>query len=194
MKRKFSYFIFALLAMTTMTFVACDNDDDNKNDEREELNEQKNYASLVAKVSEEIFEYGDLIITMEHDGKSDSYHVSQGTHVDSLDLDLLAFFDESLTLAGRVFSLPSVECTNKPVKFTVKYELSEDGKQKIANATDENIFEYIVYQLEYGRCNAEGKLFDGRTNRNQDVIQEIELANLYDRLEDSFKDLVIEVK
>ena len=172
MKKIISYFSYALLAMASMTFVACDDDDDdNEAGDKKELNEESTYARLVAKVTSEALAYGDFIVTLEYDGTSQTYKMSEATLVDSLDLEVLSSFDDPIKIPGRVLSIPTFEYKNKPVKLSFQYEFSEDGKQQIANATEDDKAADFGYNLQFGSCSAEGIFLS--TNPTEEFFREI---------------------
>ena len=135
MKKFFSVFSFlAMTAIAAVSFVSCS--DDNKEPEPKPQ-PTENYARCRVLIEEAIFEYIDFTFTIEHDGTIDTYKMDETTKISDTKLDDFApFFDRKVS--GRLFD-KVFKYETLPVKYSAKYEFTEEGKKKIAAAADGDV-------------------------------------------------------
>lgn len=152
MKTKFFFAVktlcYAVLAMAAVSFSSCSKDDDDDNNYVNEI-VAKQQAHLTVKMTEDHFEYGDFIVTMEYDGTKQEYRMSEATRMnDDLHVDGASF-------ECRVLEIPEFEYKT-PVKLYTKFVLNEAGRQKIANANDEMVSGFGLY-INFDYCTAPGQ-------------------------------------
>lgn len=147
----YSVLLMAVALFGASTFVSCGSSDDDPVAPVPQ-GESKKFVTYLVKVPEDYFSFGDVVVTIEADGKKTVKKLSDTPKVDNLDWDLMDSFSGS-NKAGRVLSLPEIQFESNPVKVTTEFLLSDAGKQKIANATgdEEAIFGFYLECAEYSR-------------------------------------------
>lgn len=146
MKKNLYMLLFAAVALfSAATMVSCSKDDPDPKPEPTPVLE--NYAKYTAKMSEGIFEYCDVTVTVEVDNKKTVYTFGEETKVSDLETGMKA-------LPGRILDIPVFKFDVHPLHITTDIKLSEAGKQKIAKATTEE-FDFVV-ALDFGECNSKG--------------------------------------
>lgn len=159
----YSMLLTAVALFSASAFVSCGSDGDDPVAPPVPQGESKKFVKYLAKVPEDYFSFGDVIVTIEADGNKTVKKMSETPKVDNLDWDLMDSFGGS-NKAGRVLSFPEMQFESNPVKVTTEFLLSDAGKQKIANATDdeEAIFGFYLECGEYSRWS------DGTTSYTSD--------------------------
>ena len=107
----------AMLAMA-FAFTSCGSDDDD--DPKADTNM---YGKAIVKIPESVFQYATATLVLEYDGKTESHPLNESTKVAN---------DEDLHGAARVIEHVFTFKAD-PAKAHIKYELTEAGKQKIAD-------------------------------------------------------------
>lgn len=158
MKKIISFFCYAILAMTAVSFYSCDKEECEDVYETQ-TEETPKHARLVAVVSDNILEYGDLVLTLKGNQINKECRLSKGKAVDSLASEILRAFDAG-KIAGHEVEIPVFECTKDSLIVTAEFELSEAGKQKIANAKPSEE-ENFAYELDFGLCTKDGIFISG---------------------------------
>ncbi len=162
MKKIFSIFCYAILAMTAVSFYSCDKEE--CEDEYEtQTEETPRYARLVASVSDNILEYGDIVLTLKGNQINKECRLSKGKAVDSLAYKVFESFEEDEypgKIAGHEVEIPVFECTKDSLIVTSKFELSEAGKQKMANAKPGEEEDFAC-ELDFGLCTKDGIFISG---------------------------------
>ncbi|MCQ2189581.1 MAG: hypothetical protein MJZ00_06690 [Paludibacteraceae bacterium] len=132
MKTNFFYTVktlcYAAMAMSAVSFASCSKDNDDDDDYVYEKT-AKQQSLLTVKLTEDHFEYGDFIVTLEYDGIKHEYKMSEMPRMND-DLNV-----QGGSFDCRVLSVPEFE-HNTPVNLYSKFELNEAGRQKIANANE----------------------------------------------------------
>ena len=153
MKKYLYTLLFVAVALFSAATMSSCGDDEQETPEIPVIYTQ-NYARYTAKISEGIFDYFDVNVTIVIDGKEKVYTLGENTKVADTGLD------PSEKIAGRVLEIPVFQFNATPLRFVTDFKLTDAGKAKIAEATSEEI-DFIV-DLDYGLCNEKGTLeFDG---------------------------------
>lgn len=151
MKKKFYTLLFMAVALfSAATMVSCSNDDE---PEPEPIPQAQNYARYTARINEQVFEYFDVSVTVEVDGKKDVYLFEEKTKVGDIKVnwDLVAF---DTNKAGRVLEIPVFKYEAYPVRFVTDLKLTEAGKQKIAKEPTKEMD--FIMDLYFGKCKGDG--------------------------------------
>lgn len=152
-KNLYTLLFMAVALFSAATMVSCGGDDDEP--EPKPIPQAENYARYTAKFSEDIFEFFDVTLTIEVDGKKDVYHFDETKKVDDMHIDVMDTFYEDTNKAGRVVDIPVFKFDVHPIRFNTEMKLTEAGKQKIANAKDGEEMDFVV-ELDFGECTSTG--------------------------------------
>lgn len=147
--------LLAAAVMTVTVLASCSKDNDNK-ETPEPAPVVKPNAQYLAKFTEDLFDYAEVTVTIHCDGKDKTYKMDETTKVANVHMELIDAFteDEKVSKAGRVLQIPAFQFDAHPITFTTNVTLTEAGKQKIAQATTEEI-PFGAF-IEYGLCDAKG--------------------------------------
>lgn len=153
MKKYFySMLLMAVALMTASVFVSCGDDDDDPVAPKPIV---KNYAIYEGKMSEDIFQYYDVTVSIEYDGQTMTYKYSEDTKMATVDFDIPGWTAASKR-SGRVLKVPAFEFGAHPVKCSHKFELTEAGKAKIASNPDAEID--FAYNIIFDESDEKGNL------------------------------------
>lgn len=152
---------------SSAVLVSCGDDEPVVIDKVEDPTPQN--AHYVAIMTEEFFEYGEITLTLIHDDDTTYYKMDESTKVDDIidDTATKALFEleEKDKIPGRKIDLSEIEFYMHPVKAFLNVELTEAGKQKIANAseTDEMKWFYLSSSLgEHAKGKCHCQIYDTR--------------------------------
>ncbi len=135
MKKFLSKIMFAAVAVLSAAgFTSCNNSDD---DPYVPTPDATLYGKAVVKVSESVFEYATATLVLEYDGQTKSFPLNESTKV-AKDKDMSDVFGADKA-AARVLDVPVFSYKNAPVKATIKYELTEAGKKKLADEPEGSV-------------------------------------------------------
>ena len=143
MEKIYSLFCVIALCIVSVSFVSCSGSDPIIDEEKKPV--QDNYAKFVIKASEDIFELGDFIITLEYDGKKETYTLNEKTMVSDINFEGFNSFFESDKVAGRTIEIAPFKFNVHPVKYTGEFVISEEGKKRMASAPKEDQIDFAVY-------------------------------------------------
>ena len=161
MKKFLSKIMFAAVAVLSVAgFTSCNNSDDDPyvptaasvQDQAKPVSE----ARYIVNISEALFKYADITLTLEYSGEKHTYKMDESTKRDNV---YFAAMDEGgykPNMAARVLDIPFQYNASRIVKATLNYELTETGKQLIANAV-EGEEEDIALYIAFGKCDKTGK-------------------------------------
>lgn len=154
MKKFFS--LFLLFAMTVAgLMVSCGSDDPVAN-EPEKVEPEPTYAKLFVKLSEDIFEYSDFVVTLKYDNEIKTYKMSELKTTEDAGFEGYESFSETGKIAGRVLEVPVFEYKALPVEFKGEFVISEEGQKKIDAATPEKEEIDIFYVAGLYKCAKDG--------------------------------------
>lgn len=151
MNKYFRTFMTAMVVFSSGFLISCGDDDGPIKEEPKQPTIQ--YAHYRAVMHKDFFDYGDVTLTLIHDGDTTYYKMDESTVVDNIadDPSINALFDIEIgdNLPGRMIDLP-IEFNVHPVKALLKVELNEAGRQKVANASgDEKLgYFYLASSLQ----------------------------------------------
>ena len=155
------YSIIALLAMlctTACMFTSCSKDDEPKTPEEKPYS--KLYARYKAKMSEDIFKYFDVTVTIHMGETQKVYKFEENTKV--ADIAVMGVEDFDKPHPGRVIDIPAFEVAGLPLRFTTDIKLSEAGQKLVdiakASGSEDDKMDFIV-SLDFGECNEKGVYF-----------------------------------
>ncbi len=184
MKKYLNSLLFMAVALfSAATMVSCGDDD---TDDPEPIPVAQNYAKYTAKLSEDIFQYFDVSVTVEVDGKKDVYTFGEDTKVDNMNIRELDIFYDETNKAGRVLEIPVFKYDVHPLRIFTDIKLNEAGKQKIANAKEGDKMDFLV-QLDFGKCNEKGIFFPNTEDHVEDLITG---AGTYVKTLDGYMDII----
>lgn len=154
MKKILSFFSLAILAFVAVGFSSCGDDDVPAPNE-------KHFVSYKLALSENLFRYVDVTITVDNDGVIKSYPMDKSTYSTKVGSYELTLENQTwiVDVEGRVVQVPLIEYTGQPVKVTLSCKVTEAGKDKIAKATEDDV-EIVRYFFDAGDC-AEDGMFCG---------------------------------
>lgn len=183
MKKFFQFFSIIAMAIAAVSFASCDKDDDKGNDENEvDVPVRQLYAQYAACINEEFLKYGEMTVTFEANNETKTYKMSEAP---TSTLDLVSYIGVEMTVPVRKLVIPVFEVTMKPVKATVKIELSEAGKQACAEASEEEDMPFVMMHM-LGRCDAEGNFTE-----SEDAICAKKISSgVYVRMLPEFIDMI----
>lgn len=142
----------AAILFGAFAFVSCGDDDEDPAPEPTPVVE--NYAKYIGMFSEEIFDYYNISVTFEYDDQAMTYTYDENTKVKALEVDKMPGLSEVANKAGRVLQVPAFKYAVHPVKCTHKFELTEAGKQKMANDPTREIF--FGFHIDFNDCDKNG--------------------------------------
>lgn len=177
--KKFAFMMLALMAtaaMGTITLTSCNNDEEQEIPEPEPV--VANYARYIVNVSEDIFALCDGVVTLEHDGKTETYKLDGNTKVDDTKLGSLMGIDGKV--AGRKLDLAGIEYGAHPFKATLSFQINEEGKKQIAENPDKEID--LGVTIDLGESNAKGEFTYGVGKHLEKASKGIALKNLATQL------------
>lgn len=154
------YSIIALVAMlctTACMFTSCSKDDEPEKTE-EKPSAQFFHARYKAKMSEDIFKYFDVTVTIHMGETQKVYKFDESTKV--ADIAVKKVLQPEKVRPGRVIDLPAFAIEGFPLRFTTDIKLSEAGQKLVdiakASGSEDDQMDFIV-ALEYGTCNEKGE-------------------------------------
>lgn len=173
MKKFFSFFSVLAMAIAAVSFTSCEKDDDPTNDI--DVPQAKTYAKYVARVSDDFLKYGDVTVTFVANNETKTYKMSETA---STVLDLHTLVDDVTgKLSVHELVIPVFEVKSKPVKATVKFELSEAGK-KACEAAADDLDMVFLWTHGLGECNEDGAFKAGEKHVSTTKCTEISVKNL----------------
>lgn len=157
MKKIYSIIAFvAMLCTPTCMFTSCGNDD--VPETPVEKPSSQLYARYKARMSEDIFTYFDVTVTI-HMGETEKvYKFDESTKV--ADIAVKNVQDPDKKRPGRVLDLPAFAVEAFPLRFTTDIKLSETGQKLVesaeASGNEEDQMDFIV-AFDYGPCDEKGE-------------------------------------
>lgn len=172
MKKFLSKITFIAAAVLSVAgFTSCNNNDDPHVPTQASVQEQTQVLSearFLARIPEVAFKYADFTLTLEYNGgEKKTYNVSEYSKHDNYYVKLLEDEGREPNLAVRVIDIPFQYNAKRIVKATLSSELTEAGKQLIANAAEGEEFDFAL-SVMFGKCDKTGK-FD--TNNTKEVVR-----------------------
>lgn len=170
--------LLAAAVVTVAALASCskDGDDTPKNPEPEPVIPHVKY---LAKFGEDLFEYAEVTVTIHCNGKDKVYKMDETTKVEKLNMKLLDLniVERPINTAGRVLKVSPIPVYMRPVKVTTDVKITEEGKQKIAQATAEDKMDFIAY-LNFGLCNQNGYFFTNQDRTYSVVAAGVQVQGL----------------
>ncbi len=162
MKKFLSKIMFAAVAILSATgFTSCNNADDDPyvptQASVEEQTQVVKEARYEANISEAAFKYANFTVTLEYNGQKQTYKFDESTKRDKVYFDAMQKYGLEPNMAARVIDIPFQYDAKRMVKATLSYELTEAGKQLIANAEKGQEIDLAVKVL-FGNCDKTGKI------------------------------------
>lgn len=164
MKKIYSLFCVIALCIVSVSFVSCSGSDPIIEEEEKPI--QTNYAKFVIKASEDMFELGDFIITLEYDGKKETYTLNEQTKVSDINFEGFNSFFGNKKVPGRMLEIAPFKFDAHPVKYTGEFVISEEGKKRIASAPKEDQIDFAVY-AKLQSCNKDGVVVFAENPRDE---------------------------
>lgn len=169
MKKFFSLFCLIAMAVVSFSFVACSSKDDPVADEPEKPVQEPRYARFEIQVVEDLFELGDFVVTLEYDGKKETYKLDASTKVGKVTLkDFDSFFDDRASLPGRVLVVGPFQFETLPVKYTGEIVFNEDAKKRMQDAPEEDQIDFAIF-AKLQNCKKDGSDAYPAYNQNDDM-------------------------
>lgn len=150
MKKYFSVLWLLVMAFSSLSLVACgSSDDDPVADKPEEpIITIPTYAKLEVKMVEDMFQLGDFIITLEYDGKTETYKLDESTKVAKVTFEgKEGFFLDRETVPGRVLEIKPFKFEAHPVKYTAEFVFNEAAKERMKTAPEEDQIDLGFYVM-----------------------------------------------
>ena len=171
MKKFLSKIMFAAVAVLSVAgFTSCNNSDDDPyvptpaSVQAQAKSAALSEARYIANISETAFKYVDITLTLEYNGEKHVYKMDESTKRDKVHFEAMGEYGLEPNMAARVLDIPFQYSATRPVKATLSYELTEAGKQLIANAED-GVETDIAYYTQLGKCDKTGKvLWNGKND------------------------------
>lgn len=140
----YSMLLMAVALFSASAFVSCGSDDDDPVAPVPQV-ESKKFVKYLLMLPEDYFSFGDVIVTIEADGKKTVKKMSETPKVDNPDWDLWTSSVAESMKAARILSLPEVQFISNPVRVTTEFLPTDAGKQKMANAKDDEETDFALY-------------------------------------------------
>ena len=187
MKKFLSKIMFATVAVLSIAgFTSCNNNDDPYVPTQASVQEQTQVVSnarYIARIPEVAFKYADFTLTLEYNGEEHTYKMSENSKCDNYCFEMLKVAGHEANLAVRVIDIPFQYNAKRLVKAKLTSELTEAGKQLIANAAEGEEFDFAI-SVMFGKCDMTGK-FDFNAKEDQRAFKDIH-ANEFDGFLDVF--------
>ena len=119
-KYLFSLLFMAMAIVSSVALVSCDSKDP-VTEEPEKPVAQPHYAKLIVMVSEQIFEYGDFIVTLEYDKHTQSYQLDESTKKADVKFNGMEYWSDKDKIPGRVLEVLPFQYETIPVKYSAKF-------------------------------------------------------------------------
>ncbi|MCQ2255722.1 MAG: hypothetical protein MJZ29_09505 [Bacteroidaceae bacterium] len=160
MKKFLTKIMFAAVAVLSVAgFTSCNNaDDDPYVPTPASVQEQTQVVSearYLARIPEVAFKYADFTLTLEYNGEKHTYKVSENSKSGNFHFGSLEEAGLEPNLAVRVIDIPFQYNAKRIVKASLSYELTETGKQLIANAVEGEEFDFAI-NIMFGECDKAG--------------------------------------
>lgn len=175
--------LFAMLCTTTCMFTSCGNDDE---PEPEVKPDTKYYGRYKAKLSEDIFTYCDVTVTIQSGPTKNVYKFDEKTKV--ADIAVKGAGNPDQLHPGRVLDIPVFEIPGYPLlRFTTDIKLSEAGQKLVDSAkaigkdsnnpdSDVNPKMDFIVSFDYGECSEKGVYYN---HVNRQVVQDLPYEGIY---------------
>ena len=160
MKKFLTKIMFATVAVLSVAgFTSCNKcDDDPYVPTPASVQEQAKLTSearYLGSISETAFQYADFTLALEYNGEKHTYKFDESTKRDKVYFDAMQEYGLEPNMAARVLDIPFQY--SAPVKATLSYELTEEGKQLIANAAEGEEVDIAIHTM-FGQCDKAGKI------------------------------------
>ena len=174
--------LFAMLCTTTCMFTSCGNDDE---PEPEVKPDPKYYGRYKAKLSEDIFTYCDVTVTIQTGLTKNVYKFDEKTKVADIAVENVEHPERPYP--GRVLDIPVFEFSSFPLRFTTDIKLSEAGQKLVDSAkaigkdsnnpdSDVNPKMDFIVSFDYGECSEKGVYYN---HVNRQVVQDLPYEGIY---------------
>lgn len=158
MKKYFCKMLLIAVAVMTVASLASCNKDEKDTPKTPEPEQKIPHVKYLAKFGEDLFEYAEITVTINCNDKDTVFKMDETTKVADINLEQLdmAISERPISKAGRVLQVPPVMVSQRPIKITTNIIFTEEGKQKIAQATNDDLVNFAAF-LDYGVCDQNGK-------------------------------------
>ena len=169
MKKFLSKIMFATVAILSAAgFTSCNNADDDPYVPTPTSVQQQaqvtSEARYIANISEDAFKYANFTLTLEYNGEKQTFQFDESKKRDNVYFELMDAVNKPY-MAARVLDIPFQYNPSRPVKATLNYELTEAGKQLIANAEKGEEIDFAI-STALGKCTKTGTLsFNTKTDQ-----------------------------